>query len=198
MAEPTPPRAEPAGPAGSGGGEAEGTAPTPAAATVGPEPAPASASAPTTGAAAAVAYARPVKRDWRGQRPFWGGLLVTLGGAEILFTLRAPLPVVLHIGMQGMAGYLVPAVMVLCGVLIIFNPAQRLFYSITAVLASLASWLTSNLGGFLFGMLLGVIGACVTFGWQPDQPLRRGRARREQRKAEQRAARGRAAGPAGV
>ncbi|MFF3069959.1 DUF6114 domain-containing protein [Kitasatospora sp. NPDC057936] len=155
--------------------------------------------APTAGVAAAVAPARPVRRDWRGQRPFWGGLLVTLGGAEILFTLRAPLPVVLHMGMQGIAGYLVPAVMVLCGVLIVFNPAQRLFYSFMAVLASLGSWLTSNMGGFLFGMLLGVIGACVTFGWVPDQPLRRGRARRERRRAQRRSAgSGEAAGPAGA
>lgn len=111
-----------------------------------------------------------------------------LGGAEILFTLRAPLPVVLHIGMQGLAGYLVPAVMVICGVLILLNPAQRLFYSILAVLASLASWITSNLGGFLIGMIIGVLGACLTFGWLPDQPPRRRRLRRTPR--------GKAAGPA--
>ncbi|MGW4894071.1 DUF6114 domain-containing protein [Kitasatospora sp. NPDC004240] len=110
---------------------------------------------------------------WRARRPFWGGVLVLLGGAEILFTLRAPLPVVLHIGMQGLAGYLVPVVLVLCGVLILVNPAQRLFYSILAVLLSLASWLTSNLGGFLIGMLLGLVGGCLTFGWLPDQPPRR-------------------------
>ncbi|WP_406208555.1 DUF6114 domain-containing protein [Kitasatospora sp. NBC_01560] len=141
-------------------------------------------------AAATAAPAAPGWRGWRGRRPFWGGLLVLLGGAEILFTLRAPLPVVLHIGMQGLAGYLVPAVMVICGVLILFNPAQRLFYSVLAVLAALASWLTSNLGGFLFGMILGVLGACLTFGWLPDQPLRRRRLRR--------AARGEAPGPAGA
>ncbi|MER7580171.1 DUF6114 domain-containing protein [Kitasatospora sp. NPDC097691] len=144
------------------------------------------AAAPGTAATAPAAEpaARPAKRDWRGRRPFWGGLLVLLGGAEILFTLRAPLPVVLHIGMQGLAGYLVPAVMVLCGLLILFNPAQRLFYSILAVLASLGSWITSNLGGFLIGMLLGVVGACLTFGWLPDQPLRRGRQRRLDRREE--------------
>ncbi|MQS10942.1 hypothetical protein F7Q99_01265 [Streptomyces kaniharaensis] len=158
-----------------------GTAATPVAAAVGP------------------AHASSVeRRDWRGRRPFWGGLVVLLGGAEILFTLRAPLPVVLHIGMQGLAGYLVPTVMVLCGLLILFNPAQRLFYSIMALLASLASWVTSNLGGFLFGMLWGVIGACLTFGWVPDQPLRRGRARREERREERRARHGKAAGPAGA
>ncbi|RKT19621.1 hypothetical protein BX285_4090 [Streptomyces sp. 1114.5] len=142
------------------------------------------AQTPATGPAA-----RPAKRDWRGRRPFWGGLLVALGGAEILFTLKAPLPVILHIGMEGLAGYLVPAVMVLCGLLILFNPAQRLFYSILAVLASLGSWVTSNLGGFLIGMLLGVVGACLTFGWVPDQPLRPGRQRRLDRREERRSAR---------
>ncbi|MGW2374938.1 MULTISPECIES: DUF6114 domain-containing protein [Kitasatospora] len=170
---------------------AQGTAATPAAATapaVDPAAAPAAseASAPT---AAPASPAGRVKRDWRGRRPFWGGLLVTLGGAEMLFTLWAPLPLLLHISLVGLAGYLVPVVMVLCGLLILFNPAQRLFYSILAVLASLASWVTSNLGGFLIGMLLGVVGSCLTFGWLPDQPLRRGRQRREDRRAQRRAAR---------
>ncbi|WP_354644106.1 DUF6114 domain-containing protein [Kitasatospora camelliae] len=112
-------------------------------------------------------------RRWRGRRPFWGGVLVAAGGVEILLTLKAPLPVVLHIGMQGLAGYLVPAVLVVCGVLILANPVQRLFYSVLGVVLSLASWLTSNLGGFLLGMLLGVLGSCLTFGWLPDQPPRR-------------------------
>ncbi|CAM5514775.1 Integral membrane protein OS=Kitasatospora aureofaciens OX=1894 GN=GCM10010502_06250 PE=4 SV=1 [Kitasatospora aureofaciens] len=170
---------------------AQGTAATPAPATApaaGPAAAPAAseASAPT---AAPASLAGPVRRDWRGRRPFWGGLLVTLGGAEILFTLWAPLPLLLHISLVGLAGYLVPSVMLLCGLLILFNPTQRLFYSVLAVLASLASWVTSNLGGFLIGMLLGVVGACLTFGWLPDQPLRRGRQRREDRRAQRRAAR---------
>lgn len=141
--------------------------------------------------AGAAARARSAWRGWRGRRPFWGGVLVLFGGSEILFTVRAPLPVVLHIGIQGLAGYLVPAVMVLCGLLILFNPAQRLFYSILAVLASLGSWLTSNLGGFLLGMLFGVIGSCLAFGWLPDQPPRRRWLRRDRTGRK-------AADPAGV
>ncbi|MDH6109711.1 hypothetical protein P3T36_000482 [Kitasatospora sp. MAP12-15] len=110
---------------------------------------------------------------WRGQRPFWGGLLVTLAGAEILFTEKAPLPVVLHIGMLGLAGYLVPAILLLCGLLILFNPAQRIFYSILSVLLTLGTWVTSNLGGFLLGLFLGLIGSTLAFGWLPAQPARR-------------------------
>ncbi|MEV6179577.1 DUF6114 domain-containing protein [Streptomyces sp. NPDC052016] len=119
-------------------------------------------------------------RRWRGRRPFPGGLLLALGGAEILVTMKAPLPVILHIGMQGLAGYLLPTLMVLIGLLILFNPSQRLFYSIIGVLLSLGTWLTSNLGGFLVGLLLGVVGSCLAFGWLPDQEPRRSRRRRRE------------------
>ncbi|AJP05889.1 membrane protein [Streptomyces cyaneogriseus subsp. noncyanogenus] len=127
---------------------------------------------------------RSAFRRWRARRPFWGGLLLALGGAEILLTMKASLKVVLHIGMQGVAGYLLPGLMVLCGLLALFNPAQRLFYSITGVLVSLGTWLTSNLGGFVVGLLLGCVGSCLVFGWLPDQEPRRRRRRGERAGAD--------------
>ncbi|MFD5543944.1 DUF6114 domain-containing protein [Streptomyces sp. NPDC127079] len=127
-------------------------------------------------------------RLWRGQRPFLGGVLLVLGGAEILVTMKAPLPVILHIGMQGLAGYLLPALMVVCGLLIVFNPAQRLFYSVLGILLSLGTWLTSNLGGFMVGLLMGAVGSCITFGWLPDQEPRV--SRRQRRKAARATAQG--------
>jgi hypothetical protein len=113
------------------------------------------------------ARGRGAFRDWRRTRPFWGALLITVGGAEILITEWAPFRVVLHIGLQGLAGYLLPAVMVLCGLLLWFSPAQRTFYSVLCVLLSLATWVTSNLGGFVVGMLLGLVGGSLAFGWTP-------------------------------
>ncbi|MBD0423792.1 hypothetical protein H0H10_32325 [Streptomyces sp. TRM S81-3] len=130
---------------------------------------------------------RSAFRHWRSGRPFWGGLLLALGGAEVLFTMKASLKVVLHVGMQGVAGYLLPVLMLLCGLLTLVNPAQRLFYSLLGVLASLGTWLTSNLGGFLVGLLLGCVGSCLVFGWLPDQEPRRARRRRRK---EARAAQG--------
>jgi len=111
-------------------------------------------------------------KQWRSGRPFWGGLLLTLGGVEILLTMMASIKVIMHVGMQGVAGYLLPAVMVLLGLLILFNPAQRLFYSIVGVLVSLGSFPTSNMGGFFVGLLLGTVGSVLTFGWLPDQEPR--------------------------
>ncbi|MDG6106956.1 hypothetical protein Daura_28115 [Dactylosporangium aurantiacum] len=113
---------------------------------------------------------RPSFRRWRRSRPFWGGLFIVVAAVEIFLTVKAPLPVVLHIGMQGLAGYLVPIIMFLCGVLLWFSPENRTFYSVLALLMAFASWVTSNLGGFLIGLLLGMIGGSLAFSWQPVRP----------------------------
>ena len=124
-------------------------------------------------------------RTWRRTRPFWGGLLTLLGGAEVLLSEKAPIPVIVHLGAQGLAGYLVPIVIVLCALLLWFNPAQRLFYSILAVIASLATLITANLGGFLLGMLLGIAGGSLAFAWVPGAGPKRGRRRRRGGPAEE-------------
>lgn len=130
------------------------------------------------GTGAAGTPSRPARagrswRRWRRSRPFWGGLLILLAGVEILASMKAPLPVVVHLGPQGLAGFLVPTILILCGLLLWFSPDQRLFYSIVAVLGSLASWVTSNLGGFLVGILLGLVGGSLAFAWSPDGKRRR-------------------------
>lgn len=103
---------------------------------------------------------------WRNTRPFWGGLLVILSGALILLSEKAPVAVIIHIGLQGLAGYLIPAIMLLCGVLLLVNPVQRTFYSLLAILLALGSWITSNFGGFFVGMLLGIVGGSLAFAWE--------------------------------
>ncbi|GAA0580807.1 hypothetical protein GCM10010172_77140 [Paractinoplanes ferrugineus] len=106
---------------------------------------------------------------WRHARPFWGGLFVFLSGAEIFLTVWAPLPVIVHVGMQGFIGYLLPILIAVLGVLLLLNPAQHLFYSLVAAVLTLASWLTSNLGGFIVGLVLGVVGSALAFAWSPDK-----------------------------
>ncbi|MER5608810.1 DUF6114 domain-containing protein [Micromonospora tulbaghiae] len=117
--------------------------------------------------AAPAAGVRTRWRRWRRARPFTAGLLIALGGAEMLVTLRAPLGVLLHVGPQGLAAYLVPATLVICGVLLITTPQQRVFYAVLSLVLGLVSWLTSNLGGFLIGMLLALVGGALAFAWTP-------------------------------
>jgi hypothetical protein len=116
-----------------------------------------------TGAGVTVA-----RTGWRHRRPFWGGLFVLLGGLEIMFTVWAPLGVVLHVGMQNFIGYLIPIVIILCGLLLWFTPAQRIFYSLVAIVCGLASWLTSNMGGFIIGLLLTLTGGALAFAWTTE------------------------------
>ncbi len=125
-------------------------------------------------------------RAWRRSRPFWGGVLLAAAGAELLLI---PLPMhsmglILHIGTGGVLGILIGALLIVCALLIWFNPGQRMFYSIVGVLVSIAALIATNLGGFLLGTLLGVLGGSLAFAWTPapggaEQPApwrrRRGR-----------------------
>jgi uncharacterized protein DUF6114 len=91
------------------------------------------------------------------------------GGGWVLATVKAPLPVILHIGAQGTAAFIVPAITFLTGFLLWFNPQQRLFYAIMGLASALASWVTSNLGGFFIGMVLGMVGGSLALAWVPDK-----------------------------
>jgi hypothetical protein len=112
--------------------------------------------------------ARHAFRIWRRTRPFWGGLLVIVGASEMLVSERDPLPVVTHIGTQGLAGYLIPTFILVCGVLLWSIPDAWIYYSLFAILLGLGSWITSNLGGFFIGMLIDVIGGALAFAWTTD------------------------------
>ncbi|MBO0837829.1 MAG: hypothetical protein J2P28_20265, partial [Actinobacteria bacterium] len=118
-------------------------------------------------------------RAWRRSRPFWAGIWLVIAGAELLLI---PLPIhsmglILHIGIGGISGILIGAILVLLGLLLWVHPAQRLFYSIVAALLAVAALVASNLGGFLLGTVLGIIGASLGFAWMPGRPERRRRRR---------------------
>jgi len=111
-------------------------------------------------------------RSWRRSRPFWAGIFLIVAGAELLLI---PLPLnsmglILHIGIGGISGILIGAVLIVAGLLLWFHPVQRMFYSIVAVLLAIAALVASNLGGFLIGTILGVVGGSLGFAWTPLPP----------------------------
>ncbi|MFB9238587.1 DUF6114 domain-containing protein [Plantactinospora siamensis] len=107
-------------------------------------------------------------RRWRRSRPFWGGLLLLLAGVEIFETTQRSIgDLEVHFGPTGFLSWLIPAILVACGLLLWVTPQQRLFYSIVGSLTAVYSLIAVNFGGFFLGMLLGMVGAALGFAWTP-------------------------------
>ncbi len=108
-------------------------------------------------------------RRWRRARPFWGGLLIVLAGLEIFGTTQMSLGgLTFQMGPTGFLSWLIPTILVTCGLLIWFSPQQRIFYAVVAAITALYSLIGVNLGGFFVGLLLGVVGSGLAFAWTVD------------------------------
>ncbi|MGW4497097.1 DUF6114 domain-containing protein [Micromonospora sp. NPDC004336] len=108
-------------------------------------------------------------RRWRRSRPFWGGLLTVLAGLEIFGTTQMSLGgLTFQMGPTGFLSWLIPTVLVACGLLMWSSPQQRSFYAVVASVTALFSLIGVNLGGFLVGLLLGMVGSALGFAWTPD------------------------------
>lgn len=106
-------------------------------------------------------------RGWRRGRPFWGGLLTVLAGTEIAVIPLAPLKVMLHQGTAGLPTVVLGLVMVVLGLSAWFGPQYRGLAGVLTVLLAAAALVLSNLGGFMIGTLLGVVGGALIFAWRP-------------------------------
>ncbi|MFB7464810.1 DUF6114 domain-containing protein [Streptomyces sp. NPDC056224] len=107
-------------------------------------------------------------RRWRRSRPFWGGLFAVLAGAWICVLPLAPLKIMLQQGVAGIPSVLMGIVMIVFGLTAWFAPAQRGLAGVLTTLIATAALVLSNLGGFLIGTLLGILGGGLMFAWQPS------------------------------
>ena len=107
-------------------------------------------------------------RTWRRSRPFVGGLLVVIAGIEMFFSGQLDLGnIQIQFGLSGLQATIIPAVLVLLGVLVTTMPQHRVFYGVIALALSVYSLVGVNLGGFVVGMLLGAIGGVLVVAWMP-------------------------------
>ncbi|WP_019901664.1 DUF6114 domain-containing protein [Salinispora arenicola] len=108
-------------------------------------------------------------RQWRRARPFWGGLLTLLAGLEIFGTTQMSLGgLTVQMGPTGFLSWLIPTILVTCGLLIWFSARQRIFYAVVAAVTAIFALIGVNLGGFFVGMLLGIVGSALAFAWTRD------------------------------
>jgi Family of unknown function (DUF6114) len=115
-------------------------------------------------------------RAWRRSRPFWGGLLLILSGLELFAIplsgdlMRGAVKLVIYIGIAGVFGVLIGALLVAAGMAIWLNQAHKTFYGVAGIVLGIVSFPASNLGGLFVGMLLAIIGGSIAFAWTPIQP----------------------------
>ncbi|WP_193371915.1 DUF6114 domain-containing protein [Nocardiopsis sp. BMP B8015] len=122
-------------------------------------------------------------RNWRRGRPFWGGLLLVAAGIELLVapaaqSLVLPIDLIIYAGIAGVSGTLIAVLLITLGVLSWLQPAQHVFFGMVGLFLALVSFVTSNFGGFVIGMLLGIVGGSLVFAWAPVVRRRPRRRRR--------------------
>ncbi len=114
-------------------------------------------------------------RAWRRSRPFWGGLLLILAGLELFaiplsgVLIHGAVKLVIYIGIGGVFGVLIGALLILAGLMTWFNATHKTFYSIAGIVLGIVSFPASNLGGLFLGMLFAIIGGAIAFAWTPVQ-----------------------------
>ncbi|MFE4253397.1 DUF6114 domain-containing protein [Streptomyces sp. NPDC056910] len=112
-------------------------------------------------------------RGWRGQRPFWGGLLTLLGGIPIMYFPYANLTLgSMTIRMSTTAGagsLIIGVLLVVLGLTLWFQPMSRVFAGVAAILLALVSLVVSNFGGFVIGFLLALLGGALGISWGPSR-----------------------------
>lgn len=106
-------------------------------------------------------------RVWTGQRPWLGGALTVLAGLTIVLLPAQGFSVVLLPGVAGLSGFVIGGLIAACGLFLLFSPQLHGLIGIAAVLLSLVSFVTTNLGGLVVGMLLGIVGGSLGFAWSP-------------------------------
>jgi hypothetical protein len=98
-------------------------------------------------------------------------VLTVLAGLELIGSMNLDLAGGhISIGQEGFAAYLVAFTLIIVGPLAWATPAQRHFYGLIACFVAVYSLLGVNLGGFIAGMLLGIVGGGLIFAWTPVSP----------------------------
>lgn len=127
-------------------------------------------------------------RAWRKSRPFWAAVFTILGGLEILVLPLTPLASLVLLGVAGVSSLLTGVLMVVMGLFMIASPPNRMLAGVLTLIFALASFVISNLGGLIIGMVLGIIGGALCIAWTPTGGGKGGRKRRSREPAAEHAA----------
>ncbi|WP_418057744.1 DUF6114 domain-containing protein [Pimelobacter simplex] len=111
-------------------------------------------------------------RTFRRTRPFWGGLWCVLAGAWLVRSMYFSFVLAVSGGWSYSAGYILGGALVLFGLVAWFAPHYRGLVGIMAVLLALGAFVSVNLGGYLVGSVLGILGGSMIWAWGEKRPRR--------------------------
>ncbi|MFE1514965.1 DUF6114 domain-containing protein, partial [Corynebacterium bovis] len=144
--------------------------------------------APAAGTTAAAPSLERTNRGftrWRRSRPFGAGLLMILAGAVMLMPAYLSLEIsnikVQISTMSGVSTLLIGILLIVCGLMTWFRGEGRILTGVTAMILAIVALPTSNLGGFLLGTILALIGGALALSWTESE---RSRDRRRRADAE--------------
>lgn len=107
-------------------------------------------------------------RRWRKTRPFWAGIWAMLGAVLITYGPATAFRMVLVAGDVVWLGMLVGVLIGIFAVFLWFMPGLHYLWSVLIVIGALVSLITSDLGGFLIGMVFATIGGSLGMAWTDD------------------------------
>ncbi|MFJ6613653.1 DUF6114 domain-containing protein [Streptomyces sp. NPDC091289] len=113
-------------------------------------------------------------RAWRGNRPFWAGLFTMAGGVPIAYFPYATMSLgnmTLAMSTTAGAGSLIIGVLLITlGLTMWYHSIVRVFAGVAAILLALISIPVANIGGFVVGFLLALVGGALSISWAPGDP----------------------------
>jgi hypothetical protein len=110
---------------------------------------------------------RQAFRQWRRRRPFWGGLWAILGGAIIAYVPGTAFKFSLVPGSLIWLGVLVGVLIAVFGLFLWLQPSLRYLLGALIIVFSLGSFMSSDFGGLIIGMVLGLVAGALALAWTP-------------------------------
>lgn len=110
---------------------------------------------------------RQTFRQWRRRRPFWAGLWAILSGAIVAYVPGTAFKFSLVPGSLIWLGVLVGVLIAVFGLFLWLQPSLRYLLGALIIVFSLGSFMSSDFGGLIIGMLLGLVAGALAIAWTP-------------------------------
>lgn len=115
---------------------------------------------------------------WRRRRPFAAGLFMLLSGIVMVTPAYLSFEVsniIIQVStISGVSTLLIGALLATCAIMAWYKPEMRLLAGVAAMILGIVALPMSNLGGFIIGTLLALIGGALALSWTPEDKDRDG------------------------